>query len=185
MFDNVYFYYPIYGSCSCGKILELVSKYTSIVSDVNCICKTNIIDEIDIYTLKKKYISYEEYLEASKIKDITDFPKDFIKVLGMEKIVLTPDPDLHVYMICFVNVLDIKQTAPNTFDVGISYFFFHSYSINKYNKYFEELLINTHVDINSLIVDEGYLEKFMDVGEYEFVSEIKINKHLHEYSLFF
>lgn len=116
MFYPTYFFDPIHGYCKCHFIVNNYKKHKHKAGICDC------VTEIE-FSGVTNYLLVNAYDQAKAREKWGSFKKGFQRVLYVEPMIVF---DVQVYLVCSVNVMDIKPVHLNTYDVGISYDFIHS-----------------------------------------------------------
>jgi hypothetical protein len=109
MYLSPYFHHPIYGYCTCNKVLtDYLKKKEFTTLFCNCKKKIRYFDKCALdLTLEEERLSAER----------SHFPEGFIEILSKDFILLQGQP---IYLISSLNVMDVYQTSNQVFDVGIT-----------------------------------------------------------------
>jgi hypothetical protein len=111
MFLNSYFYDPIYGYCTCNAVINQYNVNFNLEDHFSCNCKVNIIRYRQPPPSPYKIIEDIEYIRKADF-----FPEGFVEILKTDFVYFGKTP---VYLISSLNVMDVKQTSKNIFEVGI------------------------------------------------------------------
>jgi len=111
MFLNSYFYDPIYGYCTCNAVINQYNVKLNLEDFFECDCSENIIRFRQPPPSPYKIIEDIEY-----IRKVEFFPEGFVEILKTDFVYFGKTP---VYLISSLNVMDVKQTSKNIFEVGI------------------------------------------------------------------
>jgi len=109
MYLSPYFNHPIYGYCTCNKVLN---DYLKKQQFKTLVC--NCIHEIEFFGKCPLEMTFEEErLSAER----SHFPEGFNEILFKDFILFHGQP---IYLISSLNVMDVYQTSNQVFDVGIT-----------------------------------------------------------------
>jgi len=111
MFLNSYFYDPVYGYCTCNAVINQYNNNLNVEDDFSCNCR------VDITRFRKPPPPpYQIIEDIDHIRKVEFFPEGFVEILKTEFLYLGKTP---IYLISSLNVMDVKQTSKNFFEVGI------------------------------------------------------------------
>lgn len=111
MFLDSYFYDPIYGYCTCNAVINQYNNNLNVEESFSCNCRVNIIRFRKPPPPPYKIIEDLDYIRKANF-----FPEGFVEILKTDFVYFGSTP---VYLISSLNVMDVKQTSTNTFEVGI------------------------------------------------------------------
>lgn len=109
MYFDSYFHHPVYGYCTCNKVLTNYLKQKEFHS-LYCNCW----DQIRFFGKSALDMTIEEERLSEKR---SHFPEGFNEVLVKDFILFHGQP---IYLISSLNVMDVHQISNNVFDVGIT-----------------------------------------------------------------
>ena len=116
MFYPTYFFDPIHGYCTCNDIVNNYKKHIHKTGICDCMRKIEFHGKPSIFL-----VSMDEHIKANS--EWGPFQKGFQRVLYVEPLVIF---DCQMYLVCSVNVMDVKSIQENTYDIGLSYDFVYS-----------------------------------------------------------
>ena len=111
MFLNSYFYDPVYGYCTCNAVINQYNNNLNVEDDFSCNCSVDIIR-----FRKPPPPPYKIIEDLDYIRKVEFFPEGFVEILKTDLVYFGKTP---VYLISSLNVMDVKQTSKNIFEVGI------------------------------------------------------------------
>lgn len=117
MFYHPYFFDPIHGYCKCHHIVNNYKKHLHEARLCDCMVELEFGGTRNLFE-----ICSIKHGEA--IAKWGPFQKGFQRVLYVEPMMIF---DCQMYIVCSVNVMDVKPIKENTYDIGISYDFVHNW----------------------------------------------------------
>ena len=179
MYYYTYFYDPVHGYCKCNEIVNQYKKH--IYEPRICECSK------EIKYCGKTFLTVcdIEYIKAHK--KWAPFKKGFQRVLYVEPLIIF---DVQMYIVCSVNVMDVKLVEENTYEIGVSYdFVFSIYTITNTSNYptvESQLLYLKKLASERYVQDKTtYKEKCLElIQEWESTGVLPKNKYyVHIYNL--
>ena len=181
MYYDTYFYDPVHGYCKCNEIVNLYKKH--IYKPGICACMKEII------FCGKTFLTVCEIEYRKAHKKWSPFKKGFQRVLYVEPLIIF---DLQMYIVCSVNVMDVKLVEENTYEIGVSYDFVCNYytytniNISNYPTVESRLLYLKKLASERYAEDKStYKEKCIElIQEWESTGALPKNKYyVHIYNL--
>ena len=131
MYYSTYFYDPIHGYCKCNFLYHRLSKESyhylnqlrlkgvhyqrKVISKTHCQCFD------DVFFGGQNFLTVRDDVSSERRKKYAPFPEGFQQVVYVKEVDFYNVGSRTHYLVCSLNLLNVKQVYPGVFEVGFTY----------------------------------------------------------------